>query len=231
MNTFLELIVCPSFIGIAIIICASESFKQNLASSEGASNNEEDLQKTTLASARQAKLHELRLPIKSSSMLKDLFHFPVFVSYKRSPEVEEQTWNYYDDDTGKADEDDYPDFGDMEKRSEDALGSHVRVMRSDEGSHVRIMRASPETHVRVMRASPESHVRVMRASPHSHVRVMRAPQKSHVRVMRESPGSHVRVMRASPGSHARVMRSTVIGTPQIRVTRDDSGYKPQIRII
>ena len=205
-------------LGIAIIICASQSFERNLVSSEETPNNGQPLQKTNLAAERQAQVHELRLPIKSSSMLKDLFHFPVIVSYKRSPEVEENTWNYYDDGT---DEDEaYPDFEDMEKRSEDALGSHVRVMRSDGDSHVRIMRAAPDTHVRVMRASPGSHVRVMRDSLGSHVRVMRASQKSHVRVMRENPESHVRVM-----------RSSVIGTPQIRVTRDDSGYKPQVRII
>ena len=78
-------------LALAVIIWTSKSlqfshFKQETDSRNYPIKDEDVLQKDVSKNVQKAKVHELLLPIKSSSMLKDLFHFPVFVTYKRSDE-------------------------------------------------------------------------------------------------------------------------------------------------
>ena len=151
--------------------------------------------------------------MKSSSMLKQLFHHPIMIAYKRSgPELHEDL--------------------SFEKRS--MLGPQVDLNLD---RHIRVMKRAREKaldpQIRVMRRSEavlEPQIRVMRSSEsvlEPQIRVMRSaesPLASQIRVMRsaETPlASQIRVMRSAESPLA----------SQIRVLRSGSDYKPQIRIV
>ena len=108
-----------SFLAFAVILWTSKSFEYSHFNQEvgprGPSiKNEEVLQKDGQKNVQKAKVHELLLPIKSSSMLKDLFHFPVFVTYKRS---DNEGYN--------------PHVRVIKRSDDDEEDPQIRVMRSD----------------------------------------------------------------------------------------------------
>jgi len=143
----------------------------------------------------------LIVPIKSSSLLKSLFRFPVYLSYKKRRSINERIMKKN------------PENFKASNMKKEAIGQHVRVMRQDDtlDPHFRVMR-SGESLERVLRSEQEfPHVRVMRSeNEFPQVRVMRSQEEfPHIRVMRsQEEFPHVRVMKSEKDfPHVRVMRS------------------------
>merc|ERR1712227_392615 len=145
------------FLALAVIIWTSKSlqfshFKQETDSRNYPIKDEDVLPKDVSKTVQKAKVHELLLPIKSSSMLKDLFHFPVFVTYKRSDE------NF------------------------EGYNPHVRVIKRsqdfEEDPQIRVMRFDPGTEALNHLSALDRHIRVTRSKEalDPQIRVMRSPK-------------------------------------------------------
>merc|ERR1712133_61712 len=128
------------FLAFAVILWTSQSiqyshFDQEIGSRGLSIKGEEVLQKDGPKNVPKAKVHELLLPIKSSSMLKDLFHFPVFVTYKRS---ESEGYN--------------PHVRVIKRSQGFEEDPQIRVMRSDPGMDLFNQISAMDRHIRVTRS-------------------------------------------------------------------------------
>ena len=71
------------FLGIIFLIFTSRAFPNAVFQDQDNFQDEVKFEDIDSNPQKEVRAHELILPIKSSSMLKNLFHFPFYVNYKR----------------------------------------------------------------------------------------------------------------------------------------------------
>merc|ERR1712064_1612 len=179
------------FIGISILIFLSRAFTNPIPQDQDNIKDEIYFEDIDSDPQKEIRHHELILPIKSSSMLKNLFHLPFFVSYKRDSNPHVRVIKSL-------------------KNRDQKLDSHIRVMRSDAA-------ADHFSQIRVIR-SPEEPFMGLKSMNYDADKML---QDSQMRMLRSAP-THLRVTRAAEADW---------DEPQVRITRSEENYTPQIRIV
>merc|ERR1712198_210663 len=126
-RNILDMKLWKGFLGIIFLIFTSRAFPNAVFQDQDNFQDEVKFEDIDSNPQKEVRAHELILPIKSSSMLKNLFHFPFYVNYKRDSNPHVRVIKSI-------------------KNRDQKLDSHIRVMRSDHdlSSQIRVMRAEPK---------------------------------------------------------------------------------------
>merc|ERR1712198_767625 len=82
-RNILDMKLGKGFLGIIFLIFTSRAFPNAVFQDQDNFQDEVKFEDIDSNPQKEVRAHELILPIKSSSMLKNLFHFPFYVNYKR----------------------------------------------------------------------------------------------------------------------------------------------------
>ena len=182
------------FIFISCILCISKSYEQaSVEDLVGENAPIPETQRNPTFPSRRYEVRQLLLPIRSTGgLLKQLFHFPVYVTYKRSglnPHV--RVIKRTPEEPGEFSFKESYEDDHQEKRQYD-LDHQLRITRDNVVPHMRVTRAMDQIipHMRVTRSSPdpeEYSPSVFNFDRSPHLRVVRSPEignNRHIRVTR-----------------------------------------------
>merc|ERR1711972_1293542 len=187
----LDMKLGKGFLGIIFLIFTSRAFPNAVFQDQDNFQDEVKFEDIDSNPQKEVRAHEIILPIKSSSMLKNLFHFPFYVNYKRDS------------------------------------NPHVRVIKSIKNRDQKL-----DSHIRVMRAEPKRSMLEDTKNFKDDDSKMNQDSQLMLRMLRSVP-SQVRVTRSLPSmtNSALMSRLADWDEPQVRVTRSEENYTPQIRIV
>merc|ERR1711972_450204 len=203
-RNILDMKLGKGFLGIIFLIFTSRAFPNAVFQDQDNFQDEVKFEDIDSNPQKEVRAHEIILPIKSSSMLKNLFHFPFYVNYKRDSNPHVRVIKSI-------------------KNRDQKLDSHIRVMRSDHDL---------SSQIRVMRAEPKRSMLEDTKNFKDDDSKMNQDSQLMLRMQRSVP-TQVRVTRSLPSmtNSALMSRLADWDEPQVRVTRSEENYTPQIRIV